>query len=162
MYTALWLQNYFTRTEKKMSKALQKAQRLRVSLSLHLRGLSRCCRLENPQRSRRASVSEHLMYAFHFRRCCPLGLPDSPLAALVHRLLCQCPFICPRITFATYLHNLQRTTPTVFSRFSRVRRALCLPVVTFHRLARRPSLASPPGGVFIPPAGRRAAFKYSP
>lgn len=38
--------------------------------------------------------------------------------------------VCTQIISVTYVHNLQRTTPTAFSRFSCVLRRSCLPVLT--------------------------------
>lgn len=67
------------------------------------------------------------------------GLHIYPLAARsVGSKLCESPFICSRIISVTYVHNLQRTTPTAFSRFSSVLRELCLPVLTCHRAAHDP------------------------
>lgn len=40
--------------------------------------------------------------------------------------LCGRPFMWTRIISGTYVHNLQRTTPTAFNRFSCVRCAFCL------------------------------------
>lgn len=85
------LQNYFTPTEKiHLQKALEKKSRVRLFSSLHFIRLPRCCRLENPHRSRRASVCvwetgrEHLVYVFQFRRCLPLvhRFPHSLLGVL--------------------------------------------------------------------------------
>lgn len=94
--------------------------------------------LENPQRSRRASVWQRRQSALGVRvpvQTMPaVGLQIPPLVSrFVGSKLCDWPFMWVRIISVTYVHNLQRTTPAAFSRFSCVLSALCLPVVTCHR-----------------------------
>lgn len=55
-----------------------------------------------------------------------VGSLISTLAARCVGELCDRPFMCTQIISVTYVHNLQRTTPTAFGRFSCVlRRSAC-------------------------------------
>ena len=67
------------------------------------------------------------------------GVQISPLAARFKgSKLCGRPFMWTRVISGTYVHNLQRTTPTAFSRFSCVLCALCLLALTCQRALHHP------------------------
>lgn len=138
LHRTLCLQNYFTSIEKYLyKKSVRKKESVApcilffVCISSACRG--RCCRLENPHRSRRASRSVRetgrestWCPCSEMRRCLPLvyRLSHSMLGLLrVERLAIH---VYPNIS-GTYVHNLQRTTSTAFCRFSCGLCARCLP-----------------------------------
>lgn len=90
--------------------------------SLHFMRERRCCRLENPPlKSSSLGLRERLSVGLRVpvQTMLAVGLQIPRLAARFDgSKLRDWPFMCTRITSATYVHNLQRTTPMAFSRFS--------------------------------------------